>query len=77
MCLRKIPSKWAPIPVSAWRERSLRESVLNSTRMQPSSSIAKPSISSFASRLAPVRQADGCSQVQPISRPSWGGRTAR
>ena len=69
MCLRKMPSNFAGRASIAPRERSLRASVFSSTRMQPSSSKAKPSISSFASTLAPVRQAEGVSQVFPISTP--------
>jgi hypothetical protein len=68
MCFRKMPSNVAPIPRSAVRDRSLFESVLNSTRRQPSRSNACPSMSSFASRFAPVRCQAGATQVQPISR---------
>ena len=77
MWLRRMPSNWAGIAASAARERSLRESVLNSTRTQPSVSKACSSISSFASTLAPVRQARGLSQVQPISTTRSAGRTLR
>ena len=71
------PRSWRRAPRAPSRERALRASVLNSTRMHPSSSKARPSISSFASRFAPVRQAEGWSQVQPISSPCWSGRMVR
>src|SRR6185369_14759950 len=64
---RKIPSNRAPIPSRAVRDGSLSESVLNSTRRQPRVSKAWPSISSFASRFAPVRCQAGATHVQPIS----------
>ena len=77
MWLRITPSNWAGIAASAARERSLRASVLNSTRTQPRVSKACPIISSLASTLAPVRQALGVSQVQPISTTRSGRRTLR
>ena len=77
MWLRITPSNWAGRAAIALRERSLRASVLSSTRTQPSSSKACPIISSFASTLAPVRQAAGFSQVQPISTTRSAGRTLR
>ena len=59
------------------RDRSFRASVFSSTRRQPHTSNACPSISSFASTLAPVPQAEGVSQVAPTSTPLWIGRGAR
>ena len=63
MWLRKTPSKVAPIPASAARERTFSASVLNSTRRQPSVSKACVSPRSFASLFAPVPCAAGASQV--------------
>src|SRR5689334_8782385 len=77
MCLRKTPSNWAGRAASAARERSLPASVLNSTRRQPSRSKAWPSRSSFASVFAPLPQASGTIQLQPISSTRSSGRTAR
>ena len=75
MWLRKIPSNVAGSAASAARERSLRASVLNSTRMQPSSSNASPSISSFASMLAPVSPGPGAARSsRSRARHAAGGR---
>jgi hypothetical protein len=72
-----MPSNLAGRAESAARERSLRASVLNSTRTHSSVSKAWRIISSFASTLAPLRQALGLSQVQPISTTRSAGRTLR
>ena len=67
----------APIASIAPRERSFCASVFSSTRRQPQTSNACRSISSFASTLTPVPQADGWSHVQPISTEPCSGRSAR
>ena len=77
MCLRKMPSNRAGSASSAARERSFSASVLNSTRMQASSSNACPMRRSLASTFAPVPQAALESHVQPISSPRCSGRRAR
>ena len=63
MWLRSVPSSAAPIASSALRERSLSESVLNSTRSAPSVLKAWASMSSFASVFTGPRCHGGAIQV--------------
>ena len=77
MCFRAIPSNCAPSASSAPRVRSLRRSVLNSTRCSPHTSNARSHSKSFVSTFAPVPQAEGRSHVQPISTRRWWGSKAR
>jgi hypothetical protein len=77
MCFLWMPSKRAGIAARAARARSFRASVLNSTRMQPSSPKACSRRRSFASAFAPVPQAGRASQVLPISSPRCSGRSVR
>ena len=59
MCLRNTPSNCAPSLASAARERSLRASVLSSTRVQCRRSKACSNSSSLHSTLTPVPQTAG------------------
>ena len=77
MWARNVPSSTAPILASAARERALRASVLNSTRLQRSTSKQCVSWSSFASVFAGPRWNAGVSQVAPISSRLCVGSIAR
>ena len=72
--LRSTPSKRAPRPAIACRDRWLRASVVHSTRYTRSVSNAWVSSSSLDSALIPVRCADAASHVPPISTANSSSR---
>jgi len=72
--LRRTPSKRPPIRSIARRERSLRSSVLRSSRRTPHTSKAWVIMSNFASVLAGVRWAVAARNVPPISAASGNSR---